>query len=135
MIIHLKKILIFSLFFSPLVHSRLLIDIKIVHKRGIDKKLTLVSELHSVEEISGSEVNLKMKKGVQLKLVANLKEDYSQYGPSAQVFALGTLYDRDGQLLKKFKKNFLLDQNQKSTQIVYKGEDEEVNIYLIPKLK
>lgn len=90
------SIIIFSLFIAPLVEARLVLQIEIAHKRGIDQGLVISSELHSLEEMDeGGKVLLKMDTGLAIELWAGFAAS-EVFGPSSTVRIRGTILEIPG---------------------------------------
>lgn len=89
-------------------NAALFLNISIVNKKGIDKGLTLGSELHSIEEVrSDRNIELKMKSGIQVILRAYFPEEKNlehTMGPSHKVVVEGAIFKDNGKLLKSFEK-------------------------------
>lgn len=99
-------IFLFIILITSQAEARLLVDISMVYKNGIDKNLVLESELHSVEEIWGKrKLQLVMKNGTKLRLQAGFWErpiaKIDAIGPSSKVFLEGKLYQPNGKLAKE----------------------------------
>lgn len=59
--------------------ARLLLDVSVLNKKGIDIGLTLGSEIHSREEVRRDEdINLAMKSGLSVLLRASLTPKLNQ---------------------------------------------------------
>lgn len=111
-------------------------DIKIVHQKGIDKGLTLISELHSFESlVLGREVRLKMKNGVSVYLRATFIESVGdEQGPSSTVSVLGHILSSSGEVLKFFgDDNILIELGQTHT-ISYDSEGQLIKVTMTPRM-
>lgn len=102
------------------------LDIQMVHKKGIDKELTLTSEIQSRERVFDKEtVELKMKNNVTLQLKAYFTGDDDVYGPSSKIFLEGQIVNLANQ--SKFfisDKDSIVDLNEKK-EFLYKSEEED----------
>jgi len=80
----IKKILFFGLFLLPSFSlAQIKLNIDLILKRGVDKGLVLINELHSVESIrENKEIQLKMKNGLTVYLRATFYNSKEDYGPS-----------------------------------------------------
>lgn len=110
----------FILLFSLEAYGRMILNVGIVHKRGIDKGLVLVSELLSREELLDKDVaTLQMRNGIRVVLKADFTDDQKGYGPSSLVKIEGKLFDEAGRLLE----NFTADKNL----VTYLGEERSIS--------
>ena len=79
------------------VSSRMVLDVNIVHRKGIDTGLVLLSELHVKEEVFGDRpVVLVLKDGPRVEIGADLVNDFSLYGPSADIAIVVGVVSREG---------------------------------------
>lgn len=86
--------------------ARLLVNVSMVYRNGIDKNLVLESELHSVEEVWGKRrISLTMKNGTRLEMRAGFWErpiaKLDSIGPSSTIFFEGKLFQPNGKLAKE----------------------------------
>lgn len=135
----MKKITsILLLFWCSQAFAILSLDIQMVHKKGIDKELTLTSEIQSRERVFDKEVaELKMKNNVTLRLKAYFTKDDSIYGPSSKIFLEGQIVNLANQ--SKFfisDKDSIVDLNE-TKEFLYKSEEEDqiVEVTVRPYLK
>lgn len=71
----LKMLICFIFIFSTEVFSKNYLNLSLIHKKGVNKGLILVSELHSLEEIyAGREIALEMKNGYMVKLFTGVQD-------------------------------------------------------------
>lgn len=134
----MKRTLFFTLillFVSQLAWANLKIDIAFVNKKGIDKGLVLVNELHSTEEFLGLKpVTLTMKDNLRLDVYAHLVPDYGIYGPSSLVWVYVKIFGSSGLLLKDFSNHPLLIPLGKTNKFVFEREDvgQSIEVMLTP---
>lgn len=102
------------------------LDIQMVHKKGIDKELTLTSEIQSRERVFDKEmIQLKMKNNVTLQLKAYFTGDDDIYGPSGKIYLEGQIVNLANQ--SKFfisDKDSVVDLNE-TKEFIYKSEEED----------
>jgi len=129
--------ILFLIFWCQSAFGILLLDIKMVHKKGIDKELTLTSEIQSREHIFDKEmIELKMKNNVTLQLKAYFTKD-DIYGPSSKIFLEGQIVNLSNK--SKFfisDKDSIMDLNE-TKEFLYKSEEEDqiVEVTVRPYLK
>lgn len=122
---------------GPMAHAILSLDIKMVHKKGIDKELTLTSEIQSRERVFDKEtIILRMKNDVTLQLKAYFTSD-DVYGPSSKVYLEGQIVN-----LANKSKFFISDKDSvmglnEEKEFLYKseGEDQIVEVTVRPYLE
>jgi hypothetical protein len=97
-------IFILSLLASAPAFGRITLNVGIVYKKGIDKGLILVSELHSIKEFFGTEEKtFVMKNGIRVQLKAFFFDRSKDYGPSSTIRVLGKIFNSEGRLIRDFK--------------------------------
>lgn len=121
-------------------HSRLFLNVSIVNKKGIDKGLTLGSELHSIEEVNRKEnIVLKMRSGIQVVLNARFsdkpQEDTTLYGPSSEVMITGKILDDRNKVLKDFSEKPLYIALDDSSVVIHSKDSQLVEVSIVPHLK
>ena len=98
-----KVLFILFFIFCQQVNARLFIQVSIINRKGIDKNLTLMSELHTEEEIIGKNpILVMMKNGIVVELEAEYEVTPFIYGPSSNVFVKGRIFDKDREVLEDF---------------------------------
>ena len=109
--------------------ANLKVDIGLINKKGIDKGLVLVNELHSSEEITGLRpAVLTMKDNLRLEIYAVLVPDYGTFGPSSLVKVYGKIYGPTGVLLKDYTHSPLVTRLGKTCAFSFEREDVGQNI-------
>lgn len=123
-------------------HARLFIDISIINKKGIDKGLTLGSELHSVEEVSlDGPISLKMRSGIQVEIMARfvkydeMKEQNESYGPHSKIRVTGRILDSAGAVMKDFSEAPLFIGLEDTSKVIHSKDSQLVEVSLRPHLK
>lgn len=77
--------------------ASLYLNVSIMHHKGIDKGITLLSEFHSKEEIlPKKELHVKMRDGVELFLNVNFPGEEDLYGPSGRLAITGKILSETG---------------------------------------
>ena len=119
---------------TNLSFATVLVDVSIIYKRGIDKDLVLVSELHSREHIYlGQEINLQMKDNLRLKLKGEFLNEVSAYGPNENVKFMGVLYAGKGEdYLRSKRFEIILPLNLENKKIFKNDTGELIEIHLKP---
>ncbi len=117
-------------------------DVSIINKKGIDKGLTLGSELHSIEEVNNREnIVLKMRSGIQVILQAKfaeleeLSQEEISYGPSSKVRITGKILNAQGNVMKDFSESPLFIPLEESSKVVHSKDSQLVEVSLRPHLK
>jgi len=119
-------LLLLLLFINSLqfAFANLKMDIAFVNKKGIDKGLVLVNELHSTEEFLGlTPVVLTMKDNLRLEVYAHMVPDYGVYGPSSLAWVNAKIYGHNGILLKDFSASPLLISLGKTKKFIFEREE------------
>lgn len=117
------------------VWANLKLDIALINKKGIDKGLVLVNELHSSEEVVGLRpAVLTMKDNLRLEIFAILVPDYGTFGPSSLVKVYGKIYGPAGTLLKDYTHSPLVTRFGKSCSFSFEREDvgQSIEVSIIP---
>lgn len=129
-------VLILLIFFSKTSFGTLALNIGVVHKRGIDKHLILVSELYSREEVfEGQKIELLMNLGIKLQLQVNFTDEKKKYGPSEKVIIKAQLLLPSGETLTQYSETPLLVKLGEKYHFVYKrGKDQLIEISIRPEI-
>ena len=127
------SLIFLSLFFPSMAFATLKVNLEVVHKRGMDKGLVLVSEFHSVEEVQGREIiELYLKHGIKITLKVRFEENYSDFGPADYIRLKGAILGLEGSKdyeIKKEKEIFVrLGQKAKFHYEDEKGQFIEISI-------
>jgi len=100
----IKFLLLFLLLSNFIVSSafaRVGLNLSLIYKKGNDKGLVLVSELHSrVEVDEHEEVALKMKNGTMVILKIQFVRSNETFGPSSIIDCDAKFFNQKGSLLK-----------------------------------
>lgn len=101
------------------------LDVVLIHKKGIDKDLILVSEIQSKERVFGREsVQLNLKNEIKLVFQAEFVND-STYGPSAYVALIGNVVNVQNKKLMEFgHKDSKVALNEERV-FTYQSEDQD----------
>lgn len=126
--------------FTMQVQARLLVNVSMVYKNGIDKNLVLESELHSVEEIwEKRPVKLMMKNGTRLQFKAGFWErpvaKTEDIGPSSKIFVEGKLYLANGKLVKEMDKRNSHTEIGESLIFSFKDQTQLIEVSITPYLE
>jgi len=85
------------LFGANQAYAGLYLNVSILHHKGIDKGITLLSEYHSKEEVPPQKkLRIKMREGVELQLLIDFKGEESLYGPSSLLQIGGKIFAENG---------------------------------------
>lgn len=115
--------------------ANLKVDIGLINKKGIDKGLVLVNELHSSEEIIGLRpAVLTMKDNLRLEIYAVLVPDYGTFGPSSLVKVYGKIFSPAGALLKDYTHTPIVTKLGKTCFLDFEREDvgQSIEISVTP---
>lgn len=131
---------LFLIFISTTVNARLLVDVSMIYKNGIDKNLVLESELHSVEEIWGKRrLELRMKNGARLEMRAGFWErpvaKLDSVGPSSKIFIEGKLFQPNGKLAKEVERINSQVELGDSFTIEFTDQTQLIEVKIKPYLK
>ncbi len=134
----MKFFCLFIFLLATTVHANLYLDVDLINKKGIDKGLVLVNELHTTEEVFGIRpVAIEMKDHMRLELVAKFVSDYGTYGPSALIMVTAKMISPSGNVLKDFSDKPLLVPLNTSKMFVFEKEDlgQSIEVTIKPHLK
>lgn len=121
----IQALLIFIL--CSTAHARLILDVVVVHKRGVDKSMVLQSELHSREEVFEDQLISLSKSGLSIELVANfLTTDGNVYGPPAEIQIEGAIKDPEGKVLKPITGEEGIVRLNEERKLFYKGDSDQL---------
>lgn len=113
------------------------LDVVLIHKKGIDKDLILVSEIQSTERIFGTEfIRLNLKNEIRLSFQAEFVDD-STYGPSSHISLTGDVVNAQKETLIELNpQNARLPLSQEKT-FTYQSEnaDQLVEVRIRPYLE
>lgn len=113
------------------------LDVVLIHKKGIDKDLILVSEIQSTERIFGKEiVQLNLKNEIRLTFQTEFVED-SSYGPSALVAISGQVTNAAKERLMHFVPSKAKISLNEEKVFSYQSEDQDqmIEVRLRPYLE
>lgn len=128
----LLSLFIITIFMSS-VHARLFLDVSIENKKGIDRELTLGSELHATKEVLSSlPITLRLKSGLEVKLKTTFENELvaGEIGPSDKVSIIGEAKDASGKVMDKLFTNpvRITLGEEKALSQVFKSEKVEIKI-------
>lgn len=130
-----KLLILFFLFFSFTAHANFLVNLNIIHKKGIDKGLILASELHTIEKgLPGERIVATTSSGLRFEVLLDWSLDRSAYGPSSElVFVLWIFDSKTMKVLHKFPEGRVnLEESRLLT--FQKNDGELVEVSLKPKM-
>ena len=133
----LHLFLFFSSFlFSCLSFGSLTLNLGVVHKRGLDKSLTLVSEVYSREEVTvGQRKSISLNHGMVLTIRLNFLEPSEAYGPSKRIVVTANLNLKSGEIFQpKSSETFSVGLGEIKTVTYEKGKDQQIEISIQPKI-
>ncbi len=100
----IKSLLLLTLFlsfFASNAYALIGLNLSLIYKKGNDKGLVLVSELHSrVKVDEHKEVVLKMKNGTKVLVKVNFVRSDEEFGPSSIIDCETKFFDKKGVHLK-----------------------------------
>ena len=132
----MQRLIIFCFIFTFSASAVIRLNINVINKKGIDKGLVLISELHAMEEIAGEEgIVLQMRNGPRLVLKASFADDPENYGPSDLVKITGALYDQKNKRLEKFDDKNYIVKIGKQEQIIYQETGQLIEISVLPEIR
>lgn len=126
--------------FSFQAQSRLLVNVTMIYKNGIDKNLVLNSELHSIEEVwEKRPIELIMRNGTKLSFQAGFWErpitKSDLIGPSSKIFVEGKLYLANGKLVKKVQRKNSHTEIGESFLLSFKDKTQLIEVSITPYLE
>ncbi len=116
--------------------ARLLLNVSILHHKGIDKGITLLSEFHSKEEVPPQkEFLIKMREGVEVLLVVDFPKDPSVYGPSSKVSVTGKVFSDLGKELATIGNGSNVEAGEELTFEIKDNIGQLIEVFLKPEFK
>lgn len=116
--------------------ARLLLNVSILHHKGIDKGITLLSEFHSKEEVPPKkEFKIKMREGVQVSLIVDFPLDPSVYGPSSKISVKGKVYSDSGKELSTIGNDSNIEVGEELSFQVKDNIGQLIEVFLKPEFK
>lgn len=135
--IFLRIIILIIVIFPFASKGSIKLDVVLIHKKGIDKQLVLVSELHSEQLVtSGENINLQMKNGLRVSLKPYFFSFDTDFGPSNKIQVDGFI-SRFGTRLNKVlsDEKMILTIGEKKKFIVNESEEQLVEISLLATIR
>ena len=122
--------------FSLFSFGGVVLNLGVVHKRGLDKSLTLVSEVYSREEVGvGQEKDVSLNHGMVLTLKLNFLDEPNSYGPSKKVQVTANLNLKSGEIfLPNSSETFIVELGEKKKVTYEKGKDQQIEISIEPEI-
>lgn len=124
-------------FLSPYyLGANITLEISVVFRKGVEKNLILVNELHSEERISHKGITkMKMVNGPRIEVQASFFDDNQQYGPSNIIKISPKVYNHKG-------KRIFLDTKEKikiflgsKKKIIFKSDEGEIiEVSILPRI-
>lgn len=128
----IQVLLLFAL--CSTADARLILDVVVIHKRGVDKSMVLQSELHSREEVFEDKKIRLNKSGLDIELTAFFKKNAGiVYGPPAEIQVEGAIMGPKGEVLKPITGEEGVIRLNEERKLLYKGDsDQLIEITLKP---
>ena len=137
----MKKMVLFLLLAlsAGRAFSRILLNVNIIHRKGIDTGLVLLGELHAKEEVfRGRPVILGLKDGPRVEINAGFVNDISDYGPSADIAVVVGVASREGGAMVPvdgYSERAVVPIGQKGDFRFMMGDSEMVEIAVAPEMR
>lgn len=130
----LKLSLIFFVSISSFC-STIRFDIGMIYKKGVDKGLVLVNELHEIKFIhKNRESRLTMRNGISLSLKASFLEEITSVGPSGMIKLSYKLLDEKGDPVDGLEEQFqVIPLWEKQIFRHDFGEGKLIEVHLTPR--
>lgn len=130
------RVLVFLISFFPTIClSYINLEISITHRRGIDKGLTLVSELHSIEPMmEDKEFRLNMKDGYRFSFNSKFLEKYEGIGPTHLVQLFIEIRDNDGRHVHTYTGTDMVTALGEKKIIKYEKAGQLVEVNVTPHM-
>jgi len=130
-------IILFILLVVPAnAKARLLLNVSILHHKGIDKGITLLSEFHSKEEVPPKkEFKIKMREGVEVSLVVDFPTDPTVYGPSSKISVEGKVFSDSGKELSTIGNGSTIEVGEQLSFQVKDNIGQLIEVFLKPEFK
>ncbi|MDH5580912.1 MAG: hypothetical protein OEY33_03335 [Bdellovibrionales bacterium] len=113
------------------------LNVEIIHKKGMDKGLVLVSEVHSVEDFyNAEEKEIFIGKDWLLSLKARFKDVNELLGPAGVVIVKGSLFKKNKSKYELLiKKDFEVELGKKVTHEVNHSSDQVIELSFTPNIR
>ena len=130
--------IIFLCLFSQSLFARLLVDVTVMNKKGIDIGLTLGSELHATEEVTGDQaIVLQLKSGLKVVLLARFSTNTSDQfaGPVESVVVSGKVTNENGDPVKELMRTPTVIQLNETKEFSHSFATQLIEIKVKPYLQ
>jgi hypothetical protein len=118
------------------VEASIRLDISVLHQRGVDKNLILVSELHTQEIVDElEELTLEMSNGVKLIIIPKLIVEHTNYGPNVLFQLSGFIPEQNDITVEVFNFEKLYKLDTKIEKKIKPSEDQIITISILPSLQ
>ncbi len=123
----MNKYIFISFLFPKIVFASLWLNVSIVYKKGIDKGLVLINELHSKEElINNNTIQLRMKNGINIDIKTTIEPMKEVYGPSMLLKVQGMAKDLKGNEISSFEKSGIKINSKTPSTINFSSKSDQV---------
>ena len=134
----MKKIAFFLLVSSFVgeIHSGIILNMYITHRKGLDKGLNLVSELHARRvAFKGEKLQLSLKDGPSIEIMADFFNDFSDYGPSSRIEIAVDALSNNGVKIKSLKeKKIVIPIGDQGSFQFQENETQLVDVLVSPEV-
>lgn len=116
--------------------ASLVLNVSILHHKGIDKGITLLSEFHSKEEMPPrKEFRVKMREGVEVLLIVDFPGEKELYGPSAKLSVRGKVFSDAGKELSELGEGSSVQVGEQLTFEVKDNIGQLIEVFLKPEFR
>ncbi len=125
------------LLFPQILWANLSLNIEIIHRKGMEKGLILVNEVHTVESFSqAQEKEILLGKEWIVSLKASFTDKKDQTGPSESVLIEGALFKKNKNQYQLFKeKTFYVELGKKVKYKVSHSSDQIIELSITPNIR
>ncbi len=131
----MKAILLFSLLLSLNLSAKVVFNISVIYRKGLDQDLTLQNEFHrSYKKNIGDYMYVEMKNGLRILFKSEGIIDGSEVGPTKKVRLMGKVMNSEEKIITEFKnQDIVLNFLEEKRKIVKTDQGQEIefifNVY------
>lgn len=120
-----------------MVFANLSLNIEIVHKKGMDKGLVLVNEVHTIEDFDiDKEKEISISKNWSVSLKAKFQDESKRQGPSEKVLVESVFLKKNKSGVELIKeKDFVIGLGQKIEFEHAQSSDQIIEISITPHVR
>ncbi|MFZ9001307.1 MAG: hypothetical protein ACO20H_08380 [Bacteriovoracaceae bacterium] len=132
------KLIVIALFiYSSSLWASFSLNVEIIHRKGMDKGLVLVNEVHTVEDFYNTEEKeILIGKDWLLSVKASFENKNESLGPAGIVLIEGSFFKKNNSKFELLnKKNFKTVLGKKITHKVNHSSDQVIELSITPNIR